>query len=341
MEINRKKLIETLQVADIGLAGKPTIQQSDCYVFQNGEVITYNDEVACRTKCMLKITGAVNAKKLKEMLERSNDEKITFGVKNGRLNYKGKAKRGYIIMEKKISLPTSEIDKPTKWVKLPSDFGDAVSMISECAARSKNIPHFTCVHITSKWLEACDGYQAGRTKLDTPFKKAVLIGAIPLKKITELKVDSVSISPSWIHFRLGKDLVFSTLAQKGHYPTDNITSMMKTKGNPLKLPKGLKELVDRVSVFVEEDNIDWLDVKIQNNTALITGKCKLGQQTEKKKVVYKGKPLSFLIRPKLLRDLSSKNNVCQVTERFIKIQRDNFVYITSLWVPKEKERKEE
>ena len=64
MKVLRKKLLEELQIADIGLAAKPTIQQSDCYVFQNGEVITYNDEVACHTKCSLGITGAVNAKKL-------------------------------------------------------------------------------------------------------------------------------------------------------------------------------------------------------------------------------------------------------------------------------------
>ena len=75
----------------------------------------------------------------------------------------------------------------------------------------------------------------------------------------------------------------------------------------------------------------------QNNTILITGKGKLGGQTEKRKIVYNGKPLTFLIRPKLLRDLTSKNDKCEITERLIKIKREELTYITSLWIPEKKD----
>lgn len=334
MKVNRKGLLKELQTVEIGLSPEVTIEQSNCFVFQNGEVMTYNDKVACRTKCSLAITGAVNAQTLLAMVRRSNDDEIEFDVGKGKLSYKGKGKRGYIRMESEVTLPIKDVPIPKRWSAFTKTLQEAVSMVSDCASTSQKAPHMSCINFTNQWVEACDGHQAGRYDVHTPFKVPILIQATVMGKILSMDVSSWGMTKNWVHFKNTNGLVVSALTQKDDYPSDRLTKIFNIKGSPAKLPSGLKELVDRVSVFLNEDSgFSWLFVKITGNQVEITGRGINGLQKERRQIKYKGTPIEFNIAPRLLCGLSSRNNVCTISDKAIKIVKGNFKYVTSLWIP--------
>ena len=54
-----------LEAVSPGLATREAIEQSSCFVFKDGRVMTFNDEVACSIDCELGFDGAVAAKPLR------------------------------------------------------------------------------------------------------------------------------------------------------------------------------------------------------------------------------------------------------------------------------------
>jgi hypothetical protein len=341
MEIERNQLLAELQMVEGGVAPKETVEQSNCFVFRKGEVLTYNDNVACRAKSSLRITGAINANKMLNMLAKWPEETVTFKRTKGQLRFRGRAKRGYFAVEDKIRLEVRDMEKPKKWQKLPTNFGEAISQVVGCAKHGGDSPHLCCVHFTPKWIEACDGVQAGRYKISTPFQKSVLLKRDPARRIADLDMTSISETRNWVHFRNTKGLIVSCHKYVEVYPSKKLTQMFKTKGNPTTLPKGIKGMVDRLKVFIDDDGgSQWLIVEVESSHIKVEGKGAYGSQTERKKIKYKGEPIGFRINPQLFRELSDTYDKCEVSKRTIKIKKGKFQYMASLWVPDDKKEKE-
>lgn len=335
MKVPRDQLLHELQTVAIGLAAKETVEQSDCFVFQKGEVMTYNDEVACRTKTCLDITGAINAKKMMDMLSKSNDETIEFERGKGRLSFRGKRKKGYFKTEDKILLPITDVETPDKWHKLPENFVEAVNMVQECASKNSAVVRLNCVHFTPDWVEACDGVQAGRFSLPMPFKKSTLVRRDVVKQVVQLDMKSVGFTKNWVHFKDESGLMVSCHTYVEDYPSDRITAIFESsEGKTTMLPPELKGLTERVRVFLDDAaGTQWLQVGLTSTHIQVTGEGKYGKQTERQKIKYKGEPIEFSISPELLRILVEKHDRCRISKKVIKIEKDKFQYVTSLWIP--------
>ena len=55
MKINRMNLLNVLESVHPGLSKRDMVEQSACFVFQGGRVITFNDEIACSLETELSI----------------------------------------------------------------------------------------------------------------------------------------------------------------------------------------------------------------------------------------------------------------------------------------------
>jgi hypothetical protein len=322
-----------------GLTAKPEIEQSDCFVFQKGEVITYNVDVACHMKSCLPIEGAVNAKKMLDMLAYWPDEKITFKWKPGRLQFRGEAKTGYFVMQDVITLPVKDVEHPKKWVRIPEGFWEGVQLVVECAAHNSELPHLNCVHFTSKQVQACDGRQAGRCQIKTPFHKPILLRRSAVKSVISLEPAGIAQTDNWVHFRKKKEgIVISCRKCLDEYPVGRLDKIFSLSGDSITLPQNLRGLIDRLEVFLDEaSGMFWLEVDITAKELRITGRGIYGKQTERQETDYKGKPISFSINPKLFRELASRHDHCSITNVALKIDKDNFQYVTALIINDEKE----
>ena len=130
MKVNREELLKQLESVLPGLSTREIIEQSSCFIFKNKTVSTFNDEIACLQKSLLKIEGAVQAMPLISILRKLQEEELEIDTndKNTQLLIKGKRRRVGVRMEQDIVLPVEAVDKPKKWKELPANFADAIAL---------------------------------------------------------------------------------------------------------------------------------------------------------------------------------------------------------------------
>jgi hypothetical protein len=104
--------------------------------------------------------------------------------------------------------------------------------------------------------------------------------------------------------------------------------------------KGLKEAAERAEVFsIENPEDDQVTIRLHPGKLKITGRGASGWFSEFKKIRYKGAPVSFTIAPKLLMELVTRHNECEITKKRLKVNGGKFTYVTVLGMVEEKHKK--
>ena len=136
--INREEFIRKLESVQPGLAQRETVEQANCYVFYRTELWCYNDECCCHCPSGFDKTarGAVLAAKLLEQLQKWQEDEISVDFTESEILITGKGQRAGIRMEREITLPIRDVEKPTEWHELPAAFAEAVNVAQQCASRS-------------------------------------------------------------------------------------------------------------------------------------------------------------------------------------------------------------
>lgn len=334
MQIDRESLVNELESVSPGLSPRDLVEQSSCFVFVGGKVITYNDEVACFRDTCLPIEGAVPAAPLKQILSRLAEDVLDVQVdkKENVLVLRGKSRRSGIRMEQEITLPYDVVDSPAEWHELPGVFCDAVDLVRGCASKDGSKRALVCIHLTPDYLEACDDYQLSRYYVETGLTKSILVYKNSMEFVSGLGVTEFGLTDSWIHFRNGQGLTISCRLSEEEYP--NLDPILEVKGKKAELPPGLKDAADRANVFSQEnaDN-DQILVKLEAGRLRLRGEGITGYHIESKKFKYEGPPLSFMIPPNLLGELTERHTRCIISKDRLRInQGKRFVYVTCLGV---------
>ena len=336
IRVAREKLLRELESVQPGLAPRGLIQQSSCFVFCEGRVVTFNDEVHCSHQCCLKVTGAVEALPLLGILRQLKEEQVKLWTTKAHLRLKGKGgKRIALNMEANVLLPFGIVESPSKWKKLPQGFLEAMAMVQQCAAKDSGPDMKDCVHIAKDWLEASDNYQMARFDIDTKIKTPTLVQRNSVKDLANLGVSHFSETEHWLHFKNSTGLVLSMRRYNDAYPVD-IGKWIKTKGQKTMLPKGLGLAAQNAGVFsAENSDDDLITLSLNRNRIVVTGQGDHGEYIHPLKSKYEGDPMSFMIPPELLIDLTKTHNSCQLTDKLLKVSTKGFRYVTRLTKAKE------
>lgn len=331
MLVNREKLLQAFEAVSAGLAARELIEQSSCFVFKGGRLLTFNDEVACSIESPVKeIEGAVVAKPLVELLSKLSEEELDITAGEGKFRVKGKGRRAEIIMDAEVTLPVGSIEEPTEWVKLDADFLEGLSIVQAVAATGKDANfNLTCVHIHPEWVEACDNFQAARYPLKTGIKKSCLIRQAAIKHVPALGMTEMAEGTSWVHFRNPAGLMLSCRRWQEEY--ENLEAIFDCDGEAATLPGGLAEAVDKAKIFSSENTEnDQVFVKMKDGKLLIRGEGASGKFEEQKAVKFNG-DISFLIAPKLLVEITKRTNECTVGQGRLKVSSGlKFQYVSCL-----------
>ena len=329
MKINREKLLNLLELAEPGLASREIIEQSTCFVFKDGLLTTFNDEIACQQKTKLKIKGAIQAKPLLALLRKMTDVKIEIDAVGDSFQIKGRRKGAKIAMDKKIQLPIDEIETPKNWINLKDDFYDTIKMLRACASTDESTFKLTCIHITPKYMEAMDNYQAIRVKIKLNIRKNLLVRSDSLNQAARLNISQMSETKRWLHFKTPNGLIFSCRKYLEEY--HDLDEMLNIKGKKIKLPKGLKDAAEKAQIFsdtnAESTNIL---VEIRSNKLRLTGTGTEGKYWEFKNINYSGPAMEFQISPQLLSNIVTSYQECEITPDRLKAKGPNFTYIAAL-----------
>jgi len=340
--VKREDLLKELDSVFAGLAERDDVEQSTCFVFKDGMVMTYNEEIACVMKCSLDIKAAVPARLFLSILRKLTEDELDIDIEDKKkLVIKGRNKRCSIRVTRKLLLPIEEnLDVATKWHKLDGNFIDGLNLVQQCATTAKNaVGTATIIHITPEHIEACDGYEAARYEVSTKIKENVSVKREAVKFVVTLNMTHIGITDTWVSFKNQTGLVFSCRRYKETFP--EIDEVLKERGKVTILPKGIKETAERAEIFAS-DKLDEKDNKIfvtlEMGKVIVTGKGDRGIYKEAKKASYKGDTIKFKIHPAQLSQIVERFDSCEVTKRLIKVTGENFVYVSALHLVKKKKK---
>ena len=344
--VKKSDLLMRLESVQPGLAtGKGgVIEQSLCFVFKHGRVITFNGEIAVRAHSGLPETvhGAVMAAPLLAMLKELNGDDLTVRFTGVETVLLGKGEGSKIKMYSQTALPTDQVEWPKKsaWKDLPKGFNDAVSITMECAGKDQSLFATTCVHFTPKYMEAYDNFQLTRYRILTPIKQNILIRRESVKHIPSLDMQEVAECRDWIHFRnqAGIHLAVKRFHEE-KFP--DMSHFMAAKGKPIVLPKTLGSLAKKAENFSREAEDDAVIVSLRRDRVKVLGIGETGRYWGKRKVKYDGRGLAFLIAPKLLAEITKRHNEARISKDYLRVDGSRWTYVACLGDPREAERERE
>lgn len=347
MNIDKEEFLEQLSSVKPGLSSRESLEQSSCFVFYDGEVITFNDEIACRMKTKLKITGAVTASALLSILDKIRDPKLEIAENaKGELEFAGQRKSWGLNRDAEVLLPVEKIreedPKEEDWRPLPKSFQDIVDKVKTCVCQNEEFFALTCVHFHPKWIEACDSRQMLRWRVKFGIETPFLVRGTALAQVTGLAMRQMAVTESWVHFRNEKGLIFSCRKFVEDYP--NLTEVMAVDGSPVTFPLGLGEAAERAAVFAAEQvsGINpMLSVYLRPGWMTIEGDGLVGWYKEHEKLSkYTGKKIRFIISPVLLRHIADNYNEAQITNVKLRASGDRWDYVSVLGEAKSRQERE-
>ena len=330
MRVNREEFLRALESVSAGLSSKEAVEQSTCYVFKDGRITTFNDEVFCSAETPIKKVGvAVPAKPLVDLLRKLVEDEVEVKVEGSEFLVRGKRRRAGIRMESEITLPIDSVEKPEDWQELNPEFCEALDVVSRCASSDESNFVMTCVHVCSEHIEASDNFQVVRWPIEVGVESPCLIRAVSAKGLVGLGVSEMAETESWIHFRNPSGLVYGCRRWKEDYP--KFDGVLDVDGSKAVLPSGLAEAVEKAGIFSEDGAIDTsIRVELQKGKLRLRGEGASGWYEERKTITYDGQSLSFLIAPKVLVELTKRSNECVIAPGRLKMNAGKFVYVACL-----------
>lgn len=328
--LNREDVLAALESVVPGLDKKANLPQSDCFVFQNGRVTTYNEEIAASTACTVSLVGAVKAEPLAQLLRKLTDDQVRIEEKDGQCHVSTQTKkRSGIHMEADVELPIDSIEHPADdaWKPLPEDFGDAVGIVQNCAGKDESHFVLTCIHLSPTHMEACDNLQVTRYPINIGLTESKLVRRDSLKHVGQLGVTEIAETENWLHFRNSTGLVISCRQYAEDFPS--MDEILAAEGTKTVLPGGIAEACDKAGVFTSGAD-SQVQVTLRENKLRLRGEGDAGWYEEQAAVKYTGPELVFVIDPKLLVELVKRTTECQISEGRLAIDGGSFKYVACL-----------
>lgn len=334
--VNRKRFLEQLEYACAGLSPREIIEQSNCFIFKDGRILTYNDEITCSIECSLPIEAVVDGPSLLRLLKLMDETYIKIEVDDSVLVVTGHRNEACITLEQKIYLPISDVPEPEHWELLSDDFREAVETVAPCASTDETQFTLTCIHFTPTHIEASDIYgQLVRYWIETGIKQPMLIRADSLILIAKHDMTEFCITPEWIHFQNDEGIRMScrdSTAYTSQYP--NVDKLLELEGTPLTLPEGLRKAIARTGIFSASnaDN-DHVLIDLTGKTMKVSGDGAYGHYEEKLELDDPAPDVSFRVSPKLIDQFAKKYESCEVSPIQLKVDAGAFVYLACLDAP--------
>lgn len=328
--VNREALLQVLEATSGGIAKKEVVEQSSCFVFTEGRVLTYNGEIMVSAPTPLpEVEGAVPADTLLALLNKLTEDTLQVVVKDGSLKITAPRKRSSIRMEAEVTIPVAAVELPDTWVEMDPDFLEGVSIVQQCAGKDEGQFALTCIHLHNDFVEACDNFQMARYPVATGFDTPSLVRQTSLKHILGLGVNEVAETPGWVHFQNPAGLVVSCRRYVEDYPV--LDAVLEVEGKPVHLPANLTEGVEKAEIFSSHNaEQNQVEVSMAPDKMKLRGEGPHGYYEEQKAVKYSGPKMKFIIAPALLVSLTGRASDCTLGTEKLCVDGGKYTYVTCL-----------
>lgn len=305
MEVNRHQLLDCLQFASKGLSKKGTVPQSDCFVFTEDRILTFNDEISCSTENPLgkSCLGAVPAASLLGLLRLLPGEQVVIQQEDQiiRVRPAGSRRSSKLTYEKDLRLPVAEIEAANDWSAFPAESFAAIDLAASVCSKTRDEIFLSSVHFSSSYIEATDGSQAVRWNVPLGPIDDVLLIRDAAEAVSDFRPTEVACCPAWAHFRRD-GRVLSCRRYAATYP--DLSSLFAGEGVSFCFgEEDMESVVARLQIFEESEDSE-AEVLLQDGKFQIRMQGRLGQHAEEVETGYQGEAIRFRIRAERLLMLS-------------------------------------
>lgn len=342
MRIEREVFTGILTAVQPGLASREVLEQTQSFIFMDGYVMTYNDEVSVRHPIPIKVAGAVKADELYKLLRRTKLAVIDVEVNQGEgesgqgeFIVRTKTSQAGIALQSKITAPVKDLKVPDvesdEWKDLPKNFMEALIFCSATVSSNMSRPIFTCIHINKGTAESSDSFRVTTFKLSEPVTDSFLVPGAIIRFLKQYTLEAYCATEGWLHFLTDKKAVFSCRTFSQDYP--NIAPLLNVEGESFDLPDGLEDVVQRAVVFVEGEEFakdKRIDIKVKEGMMLLESHGVNGWFKEKVSIRYKGEAFEFAITPDFLLQAYKMSKECIIGEGRLKMSGDQFAHVLAL-----------
>ncbi len=329
MKVDRKELLDLIKALEPGLSSTEMIEQSSCLVFTGGEIISYNDEVSVSTVCPYDgFEFVVNGKSLITLLTKLKDKELDFELKKSELIIKGKNTKASLVTQAEILVPLEAIKIPNKWRRIPVGFLEGVQLCSFCAGKDSNKPIMKTIHIDKDYVEASDSLRATRAFLENnTTMKDLLIPANSVSNLAKYEPTQYAVVEGWIHFRNKEAVIYSCRVFEGEYPKTG--KLYELEGDEIVLPDNLDVALDIASIFSNEDDSNFVEIKLSKNKMVVKSQNVSGKFERAIRIKNK-EEVSFTVNLNFFLQSVKKFEKMIVGERTIVLTGDGFEHVMAL-----------
>jgi hypothetical protein len=340
--IARSPFLELLASVSPGIEPKAIVEQSDCFLFEDGHIHAGWDDIYCSAPCDLPVFGAVKAKLLSSVLRVLGFKTVCFNCLSDRIVFHRPGYKAEIQLEENILLSTLPPDEMGEWKELPVAFESAVEAVVPYASKNEAWPVLVHVHIHPDFIEATDRYQIGRFHLKTGVEEPLLVRADNLRHIVDRNFTHFSISethdghPKWLNFKNDDDLIYRLRISDEPYV--QIEGFLDDSDSlPVTFDDDIRKAVKRVlPASVDEYGRSQLRINLKSNCAILSGHGDKVSIRQRCGCQFDGEPCEFVVRLGLFQNLIAISRECRLVKRWkgeramrgqwMIAKQDDFVY---------------
>jgi len=315
MKTNKQDFIRKLDLLTPGLSEDKIIEQANCFIFQDGVIRTYNDELAIKLPVdNIGLNGAIPAKELYDLLNRIKADQIDVNITETEFQIQaGRASAG-IVVDSVIRLPINKPGEPKTWKKIKPEFFEALKFCQFAVAKNLVRPILTCVNVKKDKVEASDNLRAVDYKIPKLPIDPFVLPAKLIPTILKYDITHIGLTNGWVHFKTTQGAFIACRTFNEQYPDMEGAKIFDPDKNykEFELPKNLKEVVERALIFADDEMSNLITVEVKKKTMTIKSQSLTGWYKEGIRNKNESEDFTFHINPKLFLEILPKITTCKV-----------------------------
>lgn len=333
--MKRSDLVSALKLLLPGIdTGVPLLEGADTFMFSQKWITSNNGRIFVAYPFdAIEVEGGFKAIEFYRVLEKLEGDELTLTVNEDVLEVEcGNTNISMYL----VPLPHhAELDVPTEWIPVPSNFMEAIKLCSISVVSNPILGILSGLYVSGKNMLTCDNSRASWFDLAEPMKDFV-ITAEAAKHIAKFDIVEYNVGESEIAFKTKEGVIYSCSNVPGEYPSEGIKALFVAEmGEPYLLPKALGEALERASLFafVGEGGSEYVSISLDKNkqNLIVKGEKKFGAFKEKVKVDSNFPDGTLYLNPKFLASiLEITNEMYDVGNKQVVFQLGDFRHLVCL-----------
>jgi len=332
VKIKRKELLSALGMVEPGLSSKLILEQSDCFVFHRGLVVTFNDEIMASARCDIGCDAVVGSADFRKVVSKFPDDELDIVQRKGELVVKGDRRSAGHLCSAEIHLPIDAVPAPPKksWSPIGEGIADILRQAADACGSDESQNLSTMVSVTPGRIEACDNYRLFRYDGDHGFQNPVLIPAASVRAISGRGLSTVAMGEGWVYFKTDAGAVYSVRCSHEPYHEGMDKLLELDGGERVRMPAELGGIIDRALVMNESGFDSNITVGLSDGELMIHARKDAGWFRERRTIKYQGRSLTFAINPRFFIEVLERTHTVYVTDQKMKITVGPIQFVLSL-----------